>query len=280
MITDSAARRLISSMQLPQPTWELYPGQSYRNLLILRDAGIHPRGLKCREPHMNIGGAISDLLPEGTDAATEHVAVQLRDFLIHSQMQIAENVQEDGCAANMLWVWSPSRKVTWPSFVERTHWKGAAVGGLDFLHGIAMAANIHWETVPGATGYIDTDYAAKARYAIKYLEKHDFVMVHVNAADEEAHQRNWLGKIDAIQKTDRMVVGPLLHALDQNYHGDYKIAVCGDHSTRCIDGKHTDDLVPFAAFPAAAPSGSGLSETACRRSPPVLSLDFLSHAFD
>jgi len=228
---------------------------------------------------MNIGGEIADLLPEGSDPASEHIAAQLRDFLLDSQRQIANSVQEGGCAANMLWVWSPSRKVVWPSFKERIGWKAAAVGGLDFLHGIAMAANIHWEHVPGATGYIDTDYAAKARYAIKYLKNHDFVMVHVNAADEEAHQRNWKGKIDAIQKTDRMVIGPLLHELDAEYRNNYKIVVCGDHSTRCSDGKHTADSVPFAAFPSAMPANRALSERECRSFPAISSLDFLKRIF-
>ena len=69
------------------------------------------------------------------------------------------------CVANMLWSWSPSRKPVWPTFKERTGLSAAFVGGLDFLHGIAMAAKIHFDVVPGATGYIDTDYHAKAEYS-------------------------------------------------------------------------------------------------------------------
>jgi 2,3-bisphosphoglycerate-independent phosphoglycerate mutase len=275
-ISDSAARKLVSNIQLPAPTWELYPGQSYRNILIVRKAGMKPKMLKCREPHMNIGGLVEDLLPQGDEGSALDLAAQLRVFLLDSQRQIAASEQEDGCAANMLWVWSPSSKVSWPTFAQRTGWKGAVVGGLDFLHGIAMAANIHWDVVPGATGYIDTDYTAKARYAIGYLNKHDFVLVHVNAADEEAHLRNWRGKIEAIEKTDRMIVGPLLHELNEKYRGDYKIVVCGDHTTRCSDGKHTDDLVPYAVFPAKMPCHTPLSESTSRAIAPISSLNFLS----
>ena len=278
LITDSAARKLVSNIELPDATWELYPGQSYRNILIVRRAGVNVKALKCFEPHMNIGADIQSVLPRGTDDGTRRIADQLGQFLMDSQRQIASNVQEDGCTANMLWVWSPSTKASWPSFHARTGWKGAMVGGLDFLHGIAMAANMHWENIPGATGYIDTDYAAKARSAIGYIESHDFVLVHINATDEEAHQRNWRGKIDAIQKADRMVIGPLLQMLEERYPGEYRIAICGDHTTRCSDGKHTDDLVPYAAFPAQVSSREELSEKNCSKIAPVSSLEFLKGA--
>ena len=129
---------------------------------------------------------------------------------------------------------------------ERTDLNAAVVGGLDFLHGIAMAAKMHFDVIPGATGYIDTDYSAKAAYAIKYLTGFEFVLVHVNAADEEAHQHNHAGKIKAIEQIDRLVVGPLLHELNEKYASDFRIVICGDHTTRCRDGKHTNDLVPYA----------------------------------
>lgn len=279
MITDSAARRLISGIELPYPTWELYPGQSYRNILIVRDAGINVKALQCFEPHMNIGGNICDLLPFGRDPEAEQVATKLREFLMGSQYQIARGIQEEGCAANMLWVWSPSAKATWPAFLSRTGWRAAVVGGLDFLAGVAMAANMHWDPVPGATGYIDTDYNAKGRYAIKYLKDYDFVLVHINATDEEAHQRNWRGKTDAIEKADRHVVGPILQELEAHHKDDYRIVVCGDHSTRCSDGKHTDDPVPFAAFPCQTPGKEALSEKAAKLTPPLPSLEFLARVF-
>jgi 2,3-bisphosphoglycerate-independent phosphoglycerate mutase len=280
MITDSAARKLVSGIEPPEPTWEIYPGQSYRNILIIRRAGVNPKTLKCFEPHMNIGAEVESVLPRGSDPATERIASQLREFLLDSQRQIAGKEQESGCAANMLWVWSPSRKAVWPSFSERMGWKGAVVGGLDFLHGIAMAANMHWEHVPGATGYIDTDYGAKARAALSYLDNHDFVLVHINATDEEAHQRNWRGKIDAIQKADRMVIGPLLAALQDRFPDRYRIAICGDHSTRCSDGKHTDDLVPFAIYPSQEASREALTERAIAKLPPLSSLGFLSRVLN
>ena len=66
----------------------------------------------------------------------------------------------------------------------------------------------------GATDFLDTDYAAKGAYALKALEDHDLVFVHVEAPDEAGHMGNREEKIKAIEAIDREVLGPILEALD------------------------------------------------------------------
>lgn len=277
LISDSDARSLVSQLVLPKDTWEIYPGQSYRNILIIRNAGIDPRTVKCREPHMNIGKPVQENLPRGEEAAASPLAKDISEFLLDSQRQIARMDLPASCKANMLWVWSPSRKPQWPSFHERTGCRGAVVGGLDFLHGIAMAAKMHFDAIPGATGYIDTDYKAKADYTLRYLPQYDFVLTHINAADEEAHQHNAKGKKEVIEKIDRLIVGPVLRELVTRYGDGFRMVVCGDHATRCWDGKHTDDPVPVAILDEALLKGGGkrFSEAECASLQPVPSLDFL-----
>ena len=240
MITDANARQLISQIKLPHKNWEIYPGQSYRNILIIRGAEIRARDVKCFEPHMNIGKKITDVLVQGKNPAIQSTINEINSFLLSTRAQIEAMELSSDCAANMLWLWSPSEKPTWPSFKERIGLNAAVVGGLDFIHGIAMAAKIYFDVIPGATGYIDTDYRAKAAYALRYLRDFDFVLVHVNAADEEAHQHNYNGKISAIEQIDCHIIGPLLSELQHAHAGDFRLAVCGDHTTRCSDGKHTD----------------------------------------
>jgi 2,3-bisphosphoglycerate-independent phosphoglycerate mutase len=102
-------------------------------------------------------------------------------------------------------------------------------------------------------------------------------MVHVNAADEEAHQRNHAGKVDAIQKIDRLVLGPVLDELQDRYRDQFRIVVCGDHKTRCSDGKHLGDPVPYALYGAGV-EASGVDvfgESRCEAHAPVDSLAFL-----
>jgi 2,3-bisphosphoglycerate-independent phosphoglycerate mutase len=277
LISDSNARKLISQITLPFEYWELYPGQSYRNILILRGVSVRARHVKCYEPHMHIGGKVNDLLVQAIDADARPLVEEINRFLFDTQRQINMMELDKSCAANMLWVWSPSEKPVWPSFKARTGLRAAVVGGLDFLHGIAMAAKIHFDVIPGATGYIDTDYGAKAGYALKYLKDFEFVLVHVNAADEEAHQHNHAGKIKAIEQTDRLVVGPLLHELHENHADNFRIVICGDHTTRCSDGKHTNDLVPYAIYGKglAASGVRQFSEATCSGQEAIRSLDFL-----
>jgi 2,3-bisphosphoglycerate-independent phosphoglycerate mutase len=279
LISNSDARKLIGQINLPYDHWELYPGQSYRNILILRRTNVRARHVRCFEPHMNIGGKINDLLVQAVDASARGMVEEINRFLIDTQQQIDAMKLGESCAANMLWVWSPSEKPIWPSFKERTGLNAAVVGGLDFLHGIAMAAKIHFDVIPGATGYIDTDYSAKAAYAIKYLTDFDFILVHINAADEEAHQHNHAGKIKAIEQTDRLVVGPLLHKLHEMHAEDFRIVICGDHTTRCSDGKHTNDFVPYAIYGKGL-EASGVrqfSEATCGGMAITRSLEFLKN---
>lgn len=275
-ISDTNARKIISKIKLPHDNWELYPGQSYRNTLIIRGAGIDVNKIKCFEPHMNIGKNINEILPISSDDKTLNLVKEIKEFLINTQKQIKE-MDSLECDANMLWVWSPSKKAIWPSFKERTNLDAVFVGGLDFLHGIAMAANIDFEIIPGATGYIDTDYSAKAEYAIRYLDKYDFVLVHINAADEEAHLHNYKGKIEAIEKVDKYIIAPILDELRKKYNDSFRIAVLGDHMTKCIDGKHGDDAVPYVLYGNNIENENGLQfcEKNCKNFTSSSSLNFL-----
>lgn len=279
MISDSDARKIMARLQLPYDNWEVHPGQSYRNILIVRGAGIEPGGIRCLPPHQHIGELAVDILPSSSDPGARQLMQQLGDFLLDTRPQIGAMDLPERCRANMLWLWSPSKRAVWPTFRERTGMRAAFVGGLDFLHGIAMSAGIHFDIIPGATGYIDTDYDAKSRYACQYLQDHDFVLVHVNAADEAGHQRDPQAKIDAIEQIDHRVLGPLLIHLNKHYHGQFRVMVCGDHKTRCSDGRHLSDPVPYALFGAGIESSAApyFGETTCAPYEPVPSLEILSH---
>jgi hypothetical protein len=70
---------------------------------------------------------------------------------------------------------------------------------VDLVRGVGQL--IGWERidVPGATGYLDTDYAAKGRWGTAALAQHDVVCVHVEAPDEASHE----GRLDANPVTCR-----------------------------------------------------------------------------
>jgi 2,3-bisphosphoglycerate-independent phosphoglycerate mutase len=109
-----------------------------------------------------------------------------------------------------------------------------------------LASLIGWRRieVPGATGYLDTDYAAKGRYAVDVLNEVDLVCVHIEASDEASHEGNAAAKIKALEEISRHIVGPLHEALKK--HGEYRILVTPDHPTPLRTKTHSHGYVPFA----------------------------------
>ena len=101
--------------------------------------------------------------------------------------------------------------------------------------------------VPGATGYLDTNYEGKARAALETLKTKDLVFVHVEAPDEAGHEGSIEKKLQAVENFDRRIVAPILkHAIDSGDH--FTILVMPDHPTPISLKTHTKDPIPFAVY--------------------------------
>jgi 2,3-bisphosphoglycerate-independent phosphoglycerate mutase len=169
--------------------------------------------------------------------------------------------------ATNVWLWGLGRAPQLPSFQQTYGKRGVMITAVDLLRGLGERIE-----VPGATGYIDTDYAAKGRYAVDALNKADIVCVHVEATDEASHEGNAQSKVQALGEIDRHIVGPLHEALAKQ--GDYRILVSPDHPTFLRTKTHSHGFVPFAICgtgigpdaqstydePSAAASGLGFPE--------------------
>ena len=83
--------------------------------------------------------------------------------------------------------------------------------------------------VPGATGYIDTNYEGKGAAAVEALDKYDMVVAHIEAPDEAGHLGDAREKVFALERVDEHIVGPLLDAVRQN--DEWRIIVAPDHPT-------------------------------------------------
>lgn len=247
-IDDAAARTVLADLTLDFAGLEveLYPGMSYRNLLIVRGAAISAEEVVCYEPHTSIGEEIAPLLPQGRTRAARALLRPLRRALVDSIEQLAEINRKRGSQADMIWLWSPSSPPLLPDFRSRHGAGGAVVCAMDFLKGIGLAAGLETRHIPGANAYIDTNYRGKLNAALDYLERHDFLFVHVNAPDEEAHKRDVGGKVRSIELLDREIVSPLLDRLEERYPGSFRIALLPDHYTLVSDGTHGAQPVPVA----------------------------------
>jgi 2,3-bisphosphoglycerate-independent phosphoglycerate mutase len=146
--------------------------------------------------------------------------------------------------ATNVWLWGLGQAPRLRPFTRVYGPRGAMITAVDLLRGIA--ALVGWDRieVAGATGYLDTDYAAKGRAGVEALKSYDIVCVHVEASDEASHEGRCDEKVKAIEEIDRHVVGPLVDALQS--HGEWRIMISPDHPTFLRTKVHTHGNVPVA----------------------------------
>ena len=101
--------------------------------------------------------------------------------------------------------------------------------------------------------------------AVRALDDHDLVVVHVEAADEAGHLGDAAEKVKALERIDEAIVGPLLEAL--RAQGPHRVFVAADHPTPV--GTKTHDATPppfcFAGSGIAPNGGTRYTEAEARR---------------
>jgi 2,3-bisphosphoglycerate-independent phosphoglycerate mutase len=132
-----------------------------------------------------------------------------------------------------------------PPFADRYGLKAAAITAVDLVRGLAKLIGWDCIEVPGATGYVNTNYAGKGAAAVAALDKYDLVFVHVEAPDEAGHNANAKDKTEALEQIDANIVGPVLNRLRAEGQ-EWRVLVLPDHPTPCTVRTHTPDPVPFA----------------------------------
>jgi 2,3-bisphosphoglycerate-independent phosphoglycerate mutase len=226
---------------------EFVPGVSYRNLLLWRGAKLpapFTNDTRTTAPHDITDESVLEDHPRGpgSDVLCELMSASVDVFRDHP-INVAR--QESGHRpATNVWLWGLGQAPKLKSFAEAYGPRGAMITAVDLLRGIA--ALVGWDRieVEGATGYLDTDYAAKGRAGADALNQYDIVCVHVEASDEASHEGRCDEKVKAIEQIDRHVVGPLLEALAS--HVDWRIMISPDHPTYLRTKVHTHGNVPVA----------------------------------
>ncbi|MCA9742827.1 MAG: 2,3-bisphosphoglycerate-independent phosphoglycerate mutase [Deferribacteres bacterium] len=249
-ISDGEALTMLTHLKVEKDGLEIeiFPGMSYRNLLIIRNANIPADEIVCFEPHMNIGQEIHGILPQGRSPAARAFIPVLRKILLKSIEQFNELNKKFHTQADMVWLWSPSSRPDLPDILDKFGVSGGVVCGMDFLKGIGLAAGMRTEHIPNTNAYIDTNYAGKLETAIKYLKSQDLVYVHINAPDEEGHKRDVKGKVKSIELIDEKIIGPLFKFCENAWPDDYRLMILPDHYTLLRDGTHTSHQVPVVLF--------------------------------
>jgi 2,3-bisphosphoglycerate-independent phosphoglycerate mutase len=226
---------------------EFYSGVSYRNLLVYRAAsGPAPFSAQTRTtpPHDLTGKPVLDDYPRGpgSDLLNDLMSRSVELFKDHP-VNAARRKQGKLPATNV-WLWGQGGAPQLPPFAERYGVQGAMITAVDLLRGLAALLGWRRIEVPGATGYTDTDYAAKGRFAVEALKEVDLVCVHVEATDEASHEGDAAGKVKALEEIDRHIVAPVAEALKG--YGESRILVSPDHPTPLRIKTHSHGYVPWA----------------------------------
>ncbi|MBW6517922.1 MAG: cofactor-independent phosphoglycerate mutase [ANME-2 cluster archaeon] len=221
-----------------------HAGISYRHLLVL--SGGRGKDARCTPPHDQVGGRVVDFLPHGLDAEFLIRLIMDSKPVLEGHEINRRRMAQGKNTGNMIWLWAQGRAPSMPHFRELYGISGAMISAVDLLKGLGVCAGLNVIDVPGATGYLDTNYTGKADAALQALESCDFVYVHVEAADEAAHIGDLDAKIQAIEDFDSKVVGHVMDGMAA--FDDYKILLMPDHSTPIPMKTHTHDPVPFVVL--------------------------------
>ncbi len=226
---------------------QYYSGVSYRHLLTVKGLS---EATQTFPPHDFTDKNIDRALPVGPGSDWLRTQMEKSRKIFETHPVNRARIADNKLPATQVWLWGQGLKPTMPPFSEHFSsilngkaWKGAMITAVDLLRGIASLIGWDHIDVPGITGYVDTDFAAKGLYAAQALQNYDMVCVHVEAPDEAGHEGSVEKKIKALEDIDAQVVPPLLDALQS--HGDWRLLVSPDHPTPIALKTHTSEFVPW-----------------------------------
>lgn len=218
---------------------------AHRGVLILKGKGLS-RMVSDVDPH-ETGVKILRSQPLDDSTAAKRTAAAVNDFVMQS-FKILKNhpvnvkrIQEGKRPANII---LPRGAGTLPLFTPLRELYGlnaACIAAVALVKGVCRIAGVELVTVEGATGGLDTDYEGKAYAALKALENHDLVILHVKATDVASHDGDFRKKASVIEKIDA-AVGKILPSLDAE---STYVIVTADHSTPVSVRDHSGNPVPL-----------------------------------
>ncbi|MHB1660771.1 MAG: cofactor-independent phosphoglycerate mutase [bacterium] len=246
-ITTEEAKSIIETFQkeLGSERFKFYPGVSYRHLMVAK--GIEIEGLQTVAPHDIPDLQIDEYLPHGAVSSGDILEIMRKAEKILENHDInKKRIAAGKLPANSIWLWGQGYKPSMPTIKEAYGLGGSVISAVDLVKGIGKYAGLKVISVPGATGYLDTNYKGKVEYGIESLNSGDFVYIHVEAADEASHEGSIDKKLKAIEDFDNLIVGGVLEGLKK--FGEYTLMVMPDHYNQVKLKKHTPEPVPFCGF--------------------------------
>jgi len=224
-----------------------YPGVSYRHLMVWKQGDMR---IQTTPPHDISGRQINEFLPRGEGADRILSMMERARELLPALAANRHKAEQGMKPANAIWLWGQGRALTVPRFSEKYGLSGSVISAVDLVKGLGISAGLASVDVPGATGYLDTNYAGKVQAALKSLESGDFVYLHVEAPDEASHKGSYKEKVQAIEDFDARIVQPVIDGIEKMFD-EYRVLVLPDHPTPLATKTHASEPVPFILYCSA-----------------------------
>lgn len=255
-ISTAEATELIAAVQkkFGNEKYTFYPGVSYRHCLVVANGTTDLGTLT--PPHDISGRKIADYLSTDENAA-ELINMMKESYAFLMEQPVNKARIEKGLRpANSIWLWGEGRKPSLENFFTLHGKKAGVVSAVDLIKGIGICAGMKTVNVPGATGYIDTNFEGKAAAARQLFDDGcELVYLHIEAPDECGHRCEPENKRAAIERIDTIVLANLLDYLKKQ--GDFRVLIMPDHPTPLRTMTHSSDPVPYLLYDSRRSLGGG-----------------------
>ena len=263
-ITTEEAAILIDAVnsELSDKFKKLYVGVSYRHCLVWKGANDK---YNFTRPHDIIGKRIGEYIPDSGEGK-EYLEYMKESCRILDKHPLNEDRRKLGrLPANSLWLWSPGKPLSLPSFKEKFGLTATAISAVDLIKGIGICADMNTVDVEGATGTVNTNYQGKADATIEAFKNgSDLVYLHFEGPDEHGHRGEPDVKTKSIELIDSLALSPILNYLE-NCGEDFGVLILPDHPTPVRIRTHSNQPVPYIIYSSKHTNNgvSNYNETSC-----------------
>lgn len=253
-ISNEESHQLIETIQKEcgNELFTFHPGVSYRHIMVLK--GDHP-GVETVPPHDYIEKDVTAFFSRYLENPDWKELLEKIGRILENHPVNIKRIAEGKNPATMVWLWGEGKMPSAPNLQERFDISGSMISAVDLLKGLGVIGGLSVINVPGATGFIDTNYEGKAQAAMDSLATQDFVFVHLEAPDESGHQGSLPNKLKAIEDFDARIVKPIFEHLTARGE-EFRMVVTMDHFTPLSIRTHSIDWVPTLLYDSRIEGGS------------------------
>ena len=217
---------------------QVYPMSTYKNILVIKEAKHRIGHIKTFAPHEHIGYTFDDLFPIDDEVS------DLLGTFIQRSIEVLNRQNRSNKGLYALLPWGESVFQILPSFYDLHKLSSVAICATEIVKGLSMAMGMDVPHIKSVTADTDTCLVNKCKAVMNQINQNDFILLHINGADEASHRGNIKEKVNFINRIDQEVIEPLLAQIPN----ETTIMITSDHSTYINSSKHHNDPQPFILY--------------------------------